>query len=387
MSKIYRPDYKGGSIVNLMATIAARYGHNTGHPQLKGLSSSDLKPFRKVILLVLDGMGYNYLQKQGKGSWLYENLYCRMTSVFPSTTASCITTFATGQPPCRHAITGWFVHLKELGVISKILFCEPRFGGNKFPEAGVDMKEIIRSPAISDMLKTKSYLITPGFIADGPFSRATRGKAVTLPYGEMQGLFRMMKKAVGQHDAESFIYAYWPEFDHLCHKHGVGSPRVKSHFRQLDRALSEFWEPLSGGDTMMLVTADHGLTDTPRDKAIELDDNPELSACLSLPLSGEPRVAYCYVHPDRVTLFKKYIGRRLGKKCRIYSRKKMLSLGLYGQGPCDPRLTHRIGDFVLIMEDGYCLKDFLPTEDKVFLKANHGGLTSREMLVPLIAAK
>jgi len=384
MEKRYLPDYDGGSILNLMASIAARFGHNTGHSQLRQLPAGMLKPYKKVILLVVDGLGYSYLLKNGSGSRLKENLCGRMTSAFPSTTASGITTFATGQPPSRHAITGWFVHLKELGVVSKILFCEPRLGGEKFSQAGIDVKDMLGSGPIADKLKTKSYVVTPGFIARGPFSSATRGRAVPLPYEELSGLFAMMRKALKRVEAESFIYAYWPEFDHLCHVHGVNSSKVKAHFRELDERISTFGHSVRGDDVLLLVTADHGLVDTPRTKTIYLEDHPGLEQCLSLPLCGEPRVAYCYVHPEKVLRFKRYIGDKLKGKCRLYSRDQILSLGFYGPGPFTSRLADRIGDFVLVMEDGFCLKDFLMGEERFYLKANHGGTTFQEMMVPLI---
>jgi len=384
MEKRYQPDYNGGSILNLMASIAARFGHNTGHAQLKQLSAEKLRPYKKVILLVVDGLGYSYLLKHGSGSWLKENLCGSMTSVFPSTTASGITTFATGQPPSRHAITGWFVHLKELGVVSKILFCEPRLGGGKFSQAGIDIKDIVGSGPIADKLKTKSYVIAPGFIVRGPFSRATRGRAVPLPYEDLPGLFAMMGKALKRDDEGSFIYAYWPEFDHLCHLHGVNSSKVKAHFRELDDSISRFGQSAKRDGVLLLITADHGLVDTPKTKTIYLDNHPQLKQCLSLPLCGEPRVVYCYVHPEKALLFKKYIGDKLKGKCRLYSRDQILSLGFYGPGPFTSRLADRIGDFVLIMEDGFCLKDFLLGEERFYLKANHGGTTFQEMMVPLI---
>ncbi|HAD81838.1 MAG: hypothetical protein A2509_06720 [Candidatus Edwardsbacteria bacterium RIFOXYD12_FULL_50_11] len=387
MDKRYLPDYSGGSIVNLMASIAGRFGHRTGYAQLRQLPASVLKPYKKIILLVLDGMGYHFLQKQGEDSWLKENLHARMTSVFPSTTASGITSFATGLPPDRHAITGWFVYLKELGVVSKVLFCQPRYGGGKFPEAGVDIKNLIGGDPIFDRLKAQSFMVTPGFIADGPFSKATRGRAVPVPYQDLSGLFAGMRSTLKRSRGQAFISAYWPEIDHLCHLHGTDSPKVKAHFRRLDKKIASFWHSVKREDVLLLITADHGLTDTPQQKVIELKDHPDLNQCLSLPLCGEPRVAYCYIHPDREKQFKQYVSSRLGKAGKLYSRGQVIQKGFYGPGPADPRLAERIGDFVLIMEDGWCLKDFLLGEEKVYLKAHHGGTTFQEMLVPLVKAR
>ena len=386
MEKRYLPDYNGGSIVNLMATIAGRFGHKTGYAQLRQLPASALKPYKKIILLVLDGLGYHFLQKHGENSWLKKNLYARMTSVFPSTTASSITSFATGLPPDRHAITGWFVYLKELGVVSKVLFHQPRFGGGNFAQAGINPQNLIGGRPLFDKLKTQSFIVTPGFIVEGPFSKATRGRAIPIPYDDLSGLFSGMEKTLKRSNREAFISAYWPEIDHLCHLHGTDSPKVKTHFRKLDKKIASFWQSVKGKDVLLLVTADHGLIDTPPQKVIELKDHPDLNQCLALPLCGEPRVVYCYVHPDKVAQFKRYISSCLGTACKLYSRSQMISKGFYGPGPADPRMAERIGDFVLVMEDGWCLKDFLSGEEKVYLKANHGGTTSQEMLVPLIKA-
>lgn len=386
MTKRYLPDYNGGSIVNLMASIGGRFGHKTGYAQLRQLPASALRPYKKVILLVLDGLGYHFLQKHGENSWLKENLYGKMTSVFPSTTASSITSFATGLPPDRHAITGWFVYLKELGVVSKVLFHQPRFGGGKFSGAVIDPQNLIGGRPLFDKIKTQSYIVTPGFIAEGPFSKATRGRAAPVPYADMSGLFAGMREALKRSRGGAFISAYWPEIDHLCHHYGVDSPKVKAHFRQLDKKIASFWTSVKRDDVLLLITADHGLIDTPKRKCLELQNHPALEECLILPLCGEPRVVYCYVHPDKAAQFKRYISSCLGKACKLYSRSQMIKQGFYGPGPADPRLAERIGDFVLLMEDGWCLKDFISGEERLHLKANHGGTTFQEMLVPLIKA-
>ena len=44
-----------------------------------------------------------------------------LSSVFPSTTASAITTFMTGLPPSQHALTGWHVQLDEIDEMLAIL--------------------------------------------------------------------------------------------------------------------------------------------------------------------------------------------------------------------------------------------------------------------------
>lgn len=381
----YKPDYNGGGIVNLMSSIVGRFGYKTGYPALRALPADSLRKADKVVLLVLDGLGYEYLINHGEGSWIKENLISKMTSVFPSTTASSITTFATGQAPGQHAITGWFVYLRELGLVSKILFCEPRLRLGKFTQAMVDPKHLIGAGSLFDRIKANGYIVTPHFINKGPFSVATRGMAKSKSYKNLAGMIRAIKQTVKYSKQEVFISAYWPEFDHLCHLHGVNSIEVKKHFLELDEKMALLWKALKDKNVILLITADHGLINTPKEKYIEIKDHPKLMECLTLPLCGEPRIAYCYVHPDRVRQFKKYVVQELGDCCRLFSRAQLLNRGYFGLRPFSSQLSERVGDFIMVMKDDWCIKDFLLGEDEVFLKANHGGLSIQEMFVPLAA--
>ena len=379
-----KPDYRGGGIVNLMSSIASRFGCRTGYPELTALPSSTLRCYRNVVLVVLDGLGYEYLVTRGEGSFLHRHLRTRMTSVFPTTTASCVATFATGVAPERHGITGWFTHLPELGAVAKILFAEPRLGGLTFGNAGIDFKKILLTRSLFDRLKTRSFVVTPQSIAKGDFSRAASGHARLIPYQKINGFFNGIKAALRARHATAFVSAYWPEVDHLCHHHGIDHAKTARHFRELDHRIEQLAHWARGTGTIFLITADHGLIDTPRDRFIDLNDHPALAQCLTLPLCGEPRLAYCYVRPDKVRHFKRYIRARLGSCCDLRTRAQLIGQGYYGTGKVDPRFAGRIGDFIMVMKPGWCIKDFLSNEKRYFLKANHGGVTTTEMYVPLV---
>ena len=376
-----KPDYHGGGIVNLMASIAARFGHRTGYRELAALPARQLRAYRTIVLIVLDGLGYEYLTMRGGDSFLRSRLRSRMTSVFPSTTASCVTTFATGAAPAQHGITGWFTHLRELGAVSKILFAQPRFGPFTFSDAGIDFGDLLLAPSLFDHLDVPSYVVTP---FSGDFNRTINGRATPIRYHDLDGFFAGIGKALKHKHGSAFISAYWPDIDHLCHHHGVGDRRTTAHFRDLDQRLQRLTVRSRGSDTLFLVTADHGLIDTPRSRYVELKHHPELAQCLTLPLCGEPRLAYCYVRPDRVSRFTAYVRTRLHGHCMLLSREQLIRRGFYGIKRPGPRFEPRVGDFALVMRDNWCIKDFLMNEDEVFLRANHGGTTPQEMYVPLI---
>jgi hypothetical protein len=65
-----RPDYTGNGLVNLVASIVAARGGNALHPALRILRHDELRAARNVVLLVIDGLGDNYLRRRGAGGAL-----------------------------------------------------------------------------------------------------------------------------------------------------------------------------------------------------------------------------------------------------------------------------------------------------------------------------
>ena len=62
-----RPDYQGGGIVNLMASlVAALGGEELVYPPLSLLPPASLRDSRNVVLLVIDGLGYHYLRNSSQ---------------------------------------------------------------------------------------------------------------------------------------------------------------------------------------------------------------------------------------------------------------------------------------------------------------------------------
>ncbi|HLD61630.1 MAG TPA: alkaline phosphatase family protein [Patescibacteria group bacterium] len=99
-----KPNYKNGSIVNLMASIKKAFGGKSAYEPLKNFDISSV--YKNIVLIVIDGLGYEYLIKHGKDSFLYKNLKGKMTSVFPATTASAMTTYSTGLAPSTTRFNG-----------------------------------------------------------------------------------------------------------------------------------------------------------------------------------------------------------------------------------------------------------------------------------------
>src|ERR1044071_9525218 len=101
-----KPDYGGAGLVNLMASIVAGRGGPPPHKTLTLLPPEKLLSARNLVLLIIDGLGSGYLQRRGAGGELARRRRGAITSVFPPTTASAITTSYTACSPLEHGLTG-----------------------------------------------------------------------------------------------------------------------------------------------------------------------------------------------------------------------------------------------------------------------------------------
>ena len=140
------PDYKGGSIVNLMASLEIGLGGDPPrYPPCRLLDPVRVAARRQVLLLVIDGLGFNYLLGHAGAACLNRHVAGGLTSVFPSTTTTAVTTFLTGDAPQQHGLTGWHMYFQELGAVMAVLPGRPRFGGCALGEAAIDVAGASRS--------------------------------------------------------------------------------------------------------------------------------------------------------------------------------------------------------------------------------------------------
>jgi hypothetical protein len=375
-----RPDYSGGSLVNLIASIVAARGGVPLHPALANLPASELGDARNIVLLIVDGLGDNYLVRRGAGSALARRRRGALTSVFPSTTASAITTSYTGRTPLEHGLTGWFTYFGEAGCVSAALPFRSR--GDYLPLArrGVTPEQIYVCDSIFEAVTDASFVITYKDIIDSEYNiRHCRG-AQRIAYESLDELVAGVEAAVKSADTRKFIYAYWPVYDMVSHRYGAESAAAFEQFTKIDAAFGEMVARLAGTESLIIATADHGFIDVAPEESLELPAS--LAALLRFPLCGERRVAYCHVHD--APLFIQKARDWLGERAEVMPSRALVDEGWFGPGAPHPRFAERIGDVALVMRGRYAVKDWTPGESRHLHIGNHGGTSEDEMLIPLM---
>lgn len=389
------PDYHGNSIVNLMASIVAGLGPvpaapgnsdpvYTPHPVI---TPDMLEASKHVVLLVIDGLGYDYLRRRLPGGAIDSGMRDPVTSVFPSTTTSAISTFLTADAPQQHALTGWYMWLREIGMVGSPLPFRSRPGKEVLGDFGLIPAAFFDRRPVFERIGRDCFMVQPAALWDSPYTRAHTGSAMVKPFRTLEQMFGRIRRIAASRKP-SFTYAYWPELDTLGHRHGMESEAAVAHLNEIDQGVAELLNDMQRRDVCLIITADHGFVDTCDESWVDLSDHPELAETLVTPLCGEPRAAYCYVDSRRHQDFEDYVRERLSDQCEIHASEDLLARGFFGLGDPHPRLRERIGHYCLIMKDNYAIRERLATEkpgkDMIGV---HGGTSSAEMRVPLALFK
>ena len=375
-----RPDYSGGSLVNLVASIVAARGGTALHVPLRDLRVEELREARNVVFLIVDGLGDNYLMRRGAGGELARRRRASLTSVFPSTTASAITSSYTGRTPLEHGLTGWFTYFSEAGCVSAALPFRSRGDYQTLAQRGVTPEQIYVCKSIFESLSDVSFVVTSKDIIDSEYnSRHCRG-ARRLAYETLDELVAQVEAAVKSGAERKFVYAYWPLYDMVSHRYGAESAEAFEQFSKIDAAFGVLLRRLAGTDSAVIATADHGFIDVPPEECFDLPDF--LASMLRFPLCGERRVAYCHVHAK--SEFMKKAKDWLGERAEVLLSESLVNDGWFGPGTPHPRLAERVGDVTLLMRNRYTVKDWTPGESRHLHIGNHGGTSEDEMLIPLI---
>ncbi len=401
-SEFTAPDYTGGSIANVPATVAALLGAPLhGLPALPDLLWRPLGDVKRVVLLTLDAFGWNLFQALPHlvtAVAQKAHITGQLTSIFPSTTAAALSSLWTGAAPAQHGLAGLHLFFPEFAVSAGMLDFSPLFF--KMPdalvEAGLDPKTFLQHPGVGEQLAASgisTYAFKGYEIVDSILSQM-HGRGVTESFGAatfadmLVQMRTLLEKRAGE---RLFINAYWPSIDTLSHRYTWQGTAVSAEVRAIFYLLqTEFLDVLSEAarqDTAFLITADHGQALTPLSQQIFLSAHPLLEKLLLMRPTGEPRVLYLYTKHGCHRSALDYINTYLGEAMTAVATEDALQAGLFGPEPFAANLADRLGDIVVIMRGGHTLFSEAERPKAHKFIGRHGGMTHAEMQVPWLGLR
>ena len=381
------PDYGAGGLYGLVTNIRA---YLNGAPWSPPLSERDIlhregDRRRSLVFLLIDGLGDHFLQRHGGSSTLLAHRIGRLTSVFPSTTASAVTTTLTGLAPAVHGLTGWFIHDRRFGGVLAPLPMLVR--GDGPAEGLLILQRLFPYQTLFQRRTRPATVVYPHYLAGSPFSRRHSRGARVVAYRGLDGMTDAIVAEVQSFGQQGgYVHAYYPVFDALSHAHGCEAPEVIARYKHIDASFARLLEQLHGRHCDVVVCADHGFIDSPPERQIRLEDYPHAKSLLATPLFGERRAAFFRVRPGAEEDFRAFADDVLKGKAALVRSDDLRETGLLGPGKPHRRLNERTGSHALLMEPGWTILDRLADETEHTMLGVHGGLSPQEMWIPLIHA-
>jgi hypothetical protein len=322
-----------------------------------------------VVLLVLDGLGWSAVQDHAQLMPRLSGMDgAAITTVAPSTTATALTSIATGLAPAQHGILGYRMLVGD-DVLNVLRWSAANRG--RLPEPN-DVQRY------APFLGREVPVVTRTEFRETGFTRAHLRGARFAGWHTTVGLIEQCVRAVDA--GEPFVYAYYPGIDSIAHEFGLRDGVFARELAFVDRFVGELADALPSS-AALLVTSDHGQVHLEADSWIDV---PELSE-LTTAMAGDGRFRYLYAPPGGARELLALARELVSDRAWVWSRAELLELGVFGDDATGT-VAGRIGNVVLAAREPVAFVDpALPKERT--LRSGHGSLTPDEMYVPLLAAR
>ena len=418
--RFVRPDFAGRGLANVAPTVLELLAPGA----VDGIELPALDPtvlpaqltrgVNTVVLLLADGLGHLQLQREiaaGNAPNLGELIqraaegdpqvaYNPITSVFPTTTVAALGSVNSAVAPTEHGLLGYTLYLPEFEMVAEMIrwgplnrrvsFTDPEFG--QVPESFFWAETTYARLQAAGLRRT--FAVNPIGFAGTALTRMLHQSASYVCYVATSSLQPMVSRLVTESNQPTYIYAYWPTIDTISHIVGPFTPEHGAEVAAFDFQVGRLVEQLpEGGDTLLMLTADHGHVDTVPEEGVQFSDHPELLKMLRVPPAGERRAVYLHPRPGATLEVAAYARERLRDVAPAMLRDDAVELGLFGPGRLSERAAGRIGEVLLFPRGN--LQLIAPPPDSTdgnaprapVFRGLHGGLTAEEALVPLLAVR
>jgi hypothetical protein len=303
-----------------------------------------------------------------------------LTAGFPSTTATSMGTFGTGELPGSHGMVG----LDVLDPARDALFSELAWDPEVDPRAWQPVPTVFEQVAWAGLDVVRigpAYFdgsgLTEAALRGGRFVAADAlGDRIDAAVNAIEGTRRL-----GGASAGCLVYLYWGDVDKAGHVFGCESWEWGEAVTLVDAGIRELVRRV-GPRTLVAVTADHGMVDVPMGDRIDVAGEPELAAGVRH-VGGEPRALHLYCEPGAAGDVLAVWRERLAGRVEVRSREDAVAAGWFGR--VAPFVLPRIGDVVVAAEDRFAVVDSRTARPELLrLIGLHGARTPEETLVPLI---
>jgi hypothetical protein len=360
------PDYAGA---NVRGIVPALLGPGAWSDSLPPWMPDPVAKSDQVCLLVLDGLGWEQLQDRLElAPTLASMAGGPISTVAPTTTATALSSIATGLTPAEHGLLGYRMMLG--GEVLNVLRWNGLSGDRRRAQPPRDIQPF------AAFLGHPVPVVSPTELEGSAFTEAhLRG---SRPVGWRTASAIPVEVGRQLRAGERLVYAYYGGVDKTAHERGFGE-YYDAELVAADRLVADVLAVLPAGASL-LVTADHG--------QVQVGDNliapaRELLAMVAQQ-SGEGRFRWWHARSGAKAALLEAATAAYADVAWVVSRDQVLDEHWFGPTLAPP-LVSRLGDIALCAHAPISFHD--PADSGPFmLVCRHGSLTSAEVMVPLLAA-
>lgn len=366
------PRYGEATLGEVLPSVLGALGVGDGDNRLR------LGAARRGCVLLVDGLGRAQLRAHAAEAPYLSSLReaTPLTSCVPSTTPTSIASLGSGVPPGAHGVLGFKLRIPGETKLLNHLHWSPRID----PVAWQQQPTVFGRAMAAGV---PAFFVGPASFRDSGLTIAATRGASYLAAETSDERVDAAAAALARVDC-GFAYVYWGDVDLQGHVSGVDSEEWRSSVRHVDGMVRRLVDRLPA-DTMLWVTADHGMVDVLPEHKIDVEDTPELSAGVLL-LGGEPRFRHVYAQPGAADDVLQRWGELLAGRAWVVSRDEAVADGWFGPEVKAPLLP-RIGDVLAVPYDRSAIVAPRAEPQATALVGYHGSLTRAELEIPLLEVR
>ena len=322
------------------------------------LISKKIEDAETVNFILADGLGFSNLQSTD--SFFNEHINNVVNTTFPSSTNVALTTIAMQANPIDHGVFGYYMYDKlKYGLINALNW-------NSENKNLLLSKYFNNQSSIWKVFKENNISASnfqPKNLINTPLSNFLYEEKSTVPYVSQEELINTLSDSLFLENKYNFIY--YPNIDVSAHVFGVNSEEWIKEIKIFEELVKKIIE-LSNKKSYTVISADHGLTNIPKDNRFHIAYNETVK------IYGDQRSVYINGSKKEVIeVFSKVPGQLIDRS----------------------ELNHLLpvpeNDFIESLYPDFCFlvgnKNIIyPHHLKTELAGYHGGMSTEEIKIPII---
>jgi predicted AlkP superfamily pyrophosphatase or phosphodiesterase len=402
------PDYQKQSISNIPNLILSLFHANKSWPttQLdRHIQEVEVKNTEKIVLIVVDGFGFDQLLLKHKQNPFLTNLthngeISPITSVYPSQTTNALTTLNTGLTPQEHGLFEYFLYLKDIGTVNTLQFKRIYSKKTKPEDEGFSPEILFKGKTIHQTLEEEGIRTFTHMNSINAFNACSKllfhGSKMT-PALKTPDLIVNLRKNL-ENTQSGYFFVHIDSLDGISHKYGPESDQYTAEVSAitylLQKELVEKVKAETAKQTLLLITADHGIMNISPEKTVYLNPNQKPLTYRQIGKdrkrihpTGSPRDIFLHIKEEKLTKSKDEMMQELGDRAQVLTAEEAIKAGLFGLGKPSQAFIERAGNLLILPARKENIWFSNPEGRKISFLGQHGGLSKEEMLVPFAIAK